>query len=725
MASQIREVRVLAKTSGSKELKDLAKQFSNTNKNVASLTKGFAGLKNTFGGFLAALGIREVTRASDEFQLFSDRINSFVGSAELGNKVLGDIVNTARDTKTSVSALGDIYNRVALATRDLGLNNQQIIDTVGVLQNTFRLSGATMAEATGATIQFTQGLASGAVRGQELRSVVEANVVLADILAKKFKISAGELIKFGESGKITAGAALKALAESMDEVNNKASKLGQTFGQSTTILLDAFKLKIFEINKVLDVSGSFAKGVNFLIKNMDSLFTLIGSFVSAGILVQLAKQLQNLSVIITTSSLTTLVNPIALATTAIGALTFGVIKLNEYLDQRSDKSKLQQRIKRISDQIKDAENDLKTFTPKVKSFAATTLDKIFGTKSQKELKESRLGALKKQLKDATSELSKLAPVMKKNEKGLKDFEGGIKSLKEQYADATKNFLELAKLNENISDKELAKLSKQVKSVSSEFLEAKKTIVELNAELNKLVELQQPMGIWQSIMLGFQDGVGKTKDGFKTLAEEISGATQNAFGGLESAIFDSLKGSGDAFAKFTQAVLDDLLKIAIRLTITNQLASALGSALNGGGQSTNQNYAVNYQGSGQVAAISYNGNAFNNGNVVPHYNGGIVDSPGAFPMSGGRVGTIAERGPEAIMPLERGTDGKLGVKANTASTIINVINNTPSQVETKESTGPGGARQIEILVSETVKRGVAQGSFDKSFNGRYGLKPRGR
>jgi hypothetical protein len=55
-----------------------------------------------------------------------------------------------------------------------------------------------------------------------------------------------------------------------------------------------------------------------------------------------------------------------------------------------------------------------------------------------------------------------------------------------------------------------------------------------------------------------------------------------------------------------------------------------------------------------------GGAFSGGNVVPFASGGVVGSPTTFPMSGGRTGLMGEAGPEAIMPLQRGPNGKLGV-----------------------------------------------------------------
>ncbi|WP_292271811.1 hypothetical protein [Mesorhizobium sp.] len=56
----------------------------------------------------------------------------------------------------------------------------------------------------------------------------------------------------------------------------------------------------------------------------------------------------------------------------------------------------------------------------------------------------------------------------------------------------------------------------------------------------------------------------------------------------------------------------------------------------------------------------NGAAFRRGNVVPFAKGDVFSTPTFFPMSGGRTGVLGEDGEEAIMPLRRGPDGRLGV-----------------------------------------------------------------
>jgi lambda family phage tail tape measure protein len=57
-----------------------------------------------------------------------------------------------------------------------------------------------------------------------------------------------------------------------------------------------------------------------------------------------------------------------------------------------------------------------------------------------------------------------------------------------------------------------------------------------------------------------------------------------------------------------------------------------------------------------------GGVIQQGTPVPFASGGVIASPIAFPLAGGASGLAGEKGPEAIMPLTRGPDGRLGVAA---------------------------------------------------------------
>lgn len=106
--------------------------------------------------------------------------------------------------------------------------------------------------------------------------------------------------------------------------------------------------------------------------------------------------------------------------------------------------------------------------------------------------------------------------------------------------------------------------------------------------------------------------------------------------------------------------------------------------------------------GLVGALSgamgfANGGAFSSGRVRAFARGGIVDAPTVFPMRGG-TGLMGEAGPEAIMPLARGADGKLGVRGGGGvSVTVNI--STPDAA---------GFQRSQSQVSAMIARAVARG-----------------
>ena len=111
------------------------------------------------------------------------------------------------------------------------------------------------------------------------------------------------------------------------------------------------------------------------------------------------------------------------------------------------------------------------------------------------------------------------------------------------------------------------------------------------------------------------------------------------------------------------------------------------------------------GSGIIDALfNAKGNAFTSSGVTAFAKGGVVSSPSAFSYGRGQLGIMGEAGPEAIVPLRRGSGGELGVGASPVS--VTVINNSKAEVGVSETTS-GSGREIQIAIEETVAAGIGR------------------
>lgn len=119
----------------------------------------------------------------------------------------------------------------------------------------------------------------------------------------------------------------------------------------------------------------------------------------------------------------------------------------------------------------------------------------------------------------------------------------------------------------------------------------------------------------------------------------------------------------------------------------------------------------------------NGAALHAGKVLPFAQGGVVDRPEFFPMAGGRIGLRGEAGPEAIMPLQR-IGGKLGVRSTGSGVVVNVYNQSGSTATTSERTGPDGQRIIDVMIRNSVRGMIGDGSLDRALGTSFGLARKG-
>ena len=204
-------------------------------------------------------------------------------------------------------------------------------------------------------------------------------------------------------------------------------------------------------------------------------------------------------------------------------------------------------------------------------------------------------------------------------------------------------------------------------------------------------LEQSLGGAQAVAAAFDSELVRMKDSMIFTSREVNTLSLGIGRGLRSAfdgvIFDGMKLS-DALKQLGQSIIDNVYNVAMR-----PIQNAVGGAV-----ATGMNNLL----SGLFPFA--NGAGFAQGRVMPFARGGVVSSPTMFPMRNGR-GLMGEAGPEAIMPLARGADGRLGVQTTSGGRPVNVtVNVTTPDVK--------GFERSQSQIAAQMARALARGDRNR-------------
>lgn len=206
-----------------------------------------------------------------------------------------------------------------------------------------------------------------------------------------------------------------------------------------------------------------------------------------------------------------------------------------------------------------------------------------------------------------------------------------------------------------------------------------------------------------------------KDALEQNARIVDSIVNPLAQGLTS-VFDALTNGtqswGNSLREIAATVLKDIARQLLQILVIEQLISiargALGGLFRGGGGSGGLNItdALKYS----APLPNAMGNAFGKNNIIPFAMGGIVNKPTLFKFANGgagQLGLMGEAGPEAIMPLRRGRDGKLGVVAagGGAPVTVNVsVDASGSQVQGNAGQGEQLGRAVaQAVQAELIKQ----------------------
>lgn len=178
--------------------------------------------------------------------------------------------------------------------------------------------------------------------------------------------------------------------------------------------------------------------------------------------------------------------------------------------------------------------------------------------------------------------------------------------------------------------------------------------------SQIAALETSLAGAQALTAAFDAELGRMRESMIFAGREVSALSKSIGGGLRRAfdglVFDGMRLS-DALRQVAKTMADSVYGLAMK-PVQDAVGGAVAQGLNGllSGMFPFQK-----------------GASFTQGRVMPFARGGVVSSPTVFPMRNGH-GLMGEAGPEAIMPLTRGPDGRLGVQAQGGGRPVNIVMN---------------------------------------------------
>lgn len=248
-------------------------KFNNTIQEGSSAAGGMLSQIKKIAVAVGGLAtVKKLVDLSDDLSSTKARLNLIVddgGSvAELEQKIMA----SAQRSRASYLTTAKAISQMGLMAGDAFANNDELIAFTETLNKAFVNVGAGTQQIEAATLQLTQAMASGVLRGEELNSVFENAQPVIQAIADYLDEPIGKIRTLAAEGKITADIVKNSLLMAADDINAKFESMPMTWGQVFTKAS----------NIALQVIQPLLNGINWLANNISiigpAVLALAGAF---------------------------------------------------------------------------------------------------------------------------------------------------------------------------------------------------------------------------------------------------------------------------------------------------------------------------------------------------------------------------------------------------------------------------------------------------------------
>lgn len=196
--------------------------------NADSLLGKVIGIASAYASWQA---VGKVIEISDGMTQTTARVDAMNDGLQTTEEVMKMIYQAAEDARGSYTEMANVVAKLGNNAKEAFSGTEEIINFAELVQKQFTIAGASTTEASNAMLQLTQGLGSGALRGDELNSIFEQAPNIIRTIADYLEVPIGKIREMASDGEITADIVKNAMFSAADEINAKFDSMPTTWAQ--------------------------------------------------------------------------------------------------------------------------------------------------------------------------------------------------------------------------------------------------------------------------------------------------------------------------------------------------------------------------------------------------------------------------------------------------------------------------------------------------------------
>lgn len=222
-------------TSAIDQMGDEQQEFNRHVQNGANAADDLSDkILGAVGAFAGLQGLQQLVNLSDSFTQTTARLGMIVDEGSNVDELFNKIYTSANRARAPISDMADTVAKLSLNAGDAFASNDETILFAENLNKLFAIAGTEQASIASASLQLTQALGSGVLRGEEFNAVFEAAPNIMQTVADYMGVPIGKLRSMAQEGEITADVVKNALLSATGEINTQFESMPMTWGQVWT-----------------------------------------------------------------------------------------------------------------------------------------------------------------------------------------------------------------------------------------------------------------------------------------------------------------------------------------------------------------------------------------------------------------------------------------------------------------------------------------------------------